>query len=102
MFIKQTKIWFSVLTVTFVVGLLFDPCAKPLLAQEAKPILIGVPNPRGNINGRLADQGIILAAEKINAGGGINVGGVKRPVMLEILDTRDLDPGVPRRGASWN
>lgn len=92
---QLSKIWLSFLIVAFVVGLLFNPWAKPVLAQEAKPILIGVPSPRGNINGRLGDQGYILAAEKINAAGGINVGGVKRPVKLELLDTRDLDPGVP-------
>lgn len=36
---KQTKIWLSFLTVTFVVGLLFNPCAKPILAQQVKPII---------------------------------------------------------------
>jgi branched-chain amino acid transport system substrate-binding protein len=33
--------------------------------------------------------------EEINAAGGINVGGEKRPIKLEIVDTRDQEPGVP-------
>jgi branched-chain amino acid transport system substrate-binding protein len=36
-----------------------------------------------------------LAVEEINAAGGVNVGGKKRPFKLEIIDTRDLEPGVP-------
>jgi branched-chain amino acid transport system substrate-binding protein len=36
-----------------------------------------------------------LAVKEINAAGGVNVGGTKRPFKLEIIDTRDLEPGVP-------
>lgn len=92
---KQNKIWFNFFVFTIVLGLLLGPRAQTAKAEEVKPILIGVPSPSGNILGRLGDQGYILAAEKINAAGGVNVKGIKRPLQLEIVDTRDLDPGVP-------
>ena len=38
---------------------------------------------------------MILAAEEINAAGGVKVGGTMRPLKLEIIDTRDEEPGVP-------
>ncbi|MBI2359075.1 MAG: ABC transporter substrate-binding protein [Deltaproteobacteria bacterium] len=39
--------------------------------------------------------GMLLAVEEINAKGGVEVGGARRPLKLEVLDTRDLEPGVP-------
>jgi branched-chain amino acid transport system substrate-binding protein len=36
-----------------------------------------------------------LAIEEINAEGGVDVGGKKRPLAVEVIDTRDLEPGVP-------
>ncbi|MBC8460967.1 MAG: ABC transporter substrate-binding protein, partial [Deltaproteobacteria bacterium] len=38
---------------------------------------------------------ITLAVEEINAAGGVNVAGKKRPFKVEVIDTRDLEPGVP-------
>jgi branched-chain amino acid transport system substrate-binding protein len=38
---------------------------------------------------------LTLAVEEINAGGGVSVKGEKRPFKLEIMDTRDCEPGVP-------
>jgi len=38
---------------------------------------------------------MILAAEEINAAGGVKMGGGMRPIQLEIIDTRDEEPGVP-------
>jgi len=40
-----------------------------------------------------AERGITLAVEEINAKAGVNVAGTKRPLKLEISDTRDLEPG---------
>ena len=37
----------------------------------------------------------LLAIDEINAAGGVNVGGEKRPFTVEVIDTRDLEPGVP-------
>jgi len=42
-----------------------------------------------------AERGITLAVEEINAKGGMNVAGKMRPLSLEIMDTQDLEPGVP-------
>ena len=33
--------------------------------------------------------------EEINAQGGVSVGGKKMPFRVEVIDTRDLEPGVP-------
>ncbi|NWG01640.1 MAG: ABC transporter substrate-binding protein [Syntrophaceae bacterium] len=61
----------------------------------AQPIVLGVPISRGYPDGVDAERGITLAVEEINAAGGVNVAGTKRPFKLEISDTRDLEPGVP-------
>jgi branched-chain amino acid transport system substrate-binding protein len=42
-----------------------------------------------------AERGIKLAVDEINAAGGVNVAGKKRPFKVEVIDTRDLEPGVP-------
>lgn len=42
-----------------------------------------------------AERGIKLAVEEINKAGGVAVGGKKRPFAVEVIDTRDLEPGVP-------
>ena len=38
---------------------------------------------------------MILATEEINKAGGIKLSGVMRPIKLEIIDSRDEEPGVP-------
>ncbi len=63
--------------------------------KEVEPIVIGLAVPRAYVEGSAAEKAAILAVEEINANGGVNVGGVKRPIKLEIEDTRDLEPGVP-------
>jgi len=60
-----------------------------------QPIVLGVPISRGYPDGVDAERGITLAVEEINAKGGVNVAGKMRPLNLEIMDTRDLEPGVP-------
>ncbi len=64
-------------------------------AKKGKPIIVGAPVPRASAYGQNGERGMILAAEEINAAGGINVAGVMRPLKLEIIDTRDEEPGVP-------
>lgn len=64
-------------------------------SQQAEPIVIGAPIPRASTYGQNGETSMILAMEEINAAGGINVGGKKRPIKLEIVDTRDEEPGVP-------
>jgi branched-chain amino acid transport system substrate-binding protein len=65
------------------------------LARAAKPIVIGSPLSTAFLYGWDAQRGATLAIEEINAKGGVNVGGEKRPFKIEVIDTRDLEPGVP-------
>jgi branched-chain amino acid transport system substrate-binding protein len=68
---------------------------KAEAAKKGKPIIVGAPVPRASAYGQNGERGMILAAEEINAAGGVNVAGVMHPLKLEIMDTRDEEPGVP-------
>jgi branched-chain amino acid transport system substrate-binding protein len=83
-----------VVLLLFLVSILFD---GPVQAQQKKgdPIIVGAPVPRASAYGQNGERGMILAADEINAAGGVKVGGVMRPLKLEIIDTRDEEPGVP-------
>lgn len=59
------------------------------------PIVIGAPLPTAFLYGWDAERAIKLAVEEINAAGGVTIGGKKRPFKVELIDTRDLEPGVP-------
>jgi branched-chain amino acid transport system substrate-binding protein len=60
-----------------------------------KPIILGAPLSTAYLYGWDAERGIKLAVDEINAAGGVNVNGKKRPFTVEVIDTRDLEPGVP-------
>ncbi|MCK5098698.1 MAG: hypothetical protein KAR45_11380, partial [Desulfobacteraceae bacterium] len=60
-----------------------------------KPVIIGAPLSTAYLYGWDAERGIKLAVDEINAAGGVNVNGKKRPFKVEVIDTRDLEPGVP-------
>jgi branched-chain amino acid transport system substrate-binding protein len=64
-------------------------------AVAADPIVIGCPLATAFLYGWDAERGVKLAVEEINADGGVSVGGQKRPFEVEVIDTRDLEPGVP-------
>ena len=64
-------------------------------AMAEKPIVIGCPLATSFLYGWDAERAITLAVEEINAAGGVDVGGTKRPFKVEVIDTRDLEPGVP-------
>ena len=64
-------------------------------AFSAEPIKLGAPLSTAYVYGWDAERGIKLAVEEINAKGGVNVGGEKRPFQVDVIDTRDLEPGVP-------
>lgn len=59
------------------------------------PVVIGCPLATSFVYGWDAERAITLAVEEINAQGGIDVAGKKRPMKVEVIDTRDLEPGVP-------
>jgi branched-chain amino acid transport system substrate-binding protein len=64
-------------------------------SAAAEPIIIGSPLSTAYLYGWDAERGIRLAVEEINAAGGVQVGGEKRQFTVEVIDTRDLEPGVP-------
>jgi branched-chain amino acid transport system substrate-binding protein len=63
--------------------------------QKAQPIVIGAPLSTQYLYGWDAQRAMLLAVEEVNAKGGVQVGNSRRPLRLEVLDTRDLEPGVP-------
>ena len=65
------------------------------IALAETPIIIGSPLSTAYLYGWDAERAINLAVAQINASGGVNVGGEKRPFKVEVIDTRDLEPGVP-------
>ncbi len=85
---RYFKIFIMVAAVIFVVGFNNNALAK-------KSIVIGSPLSTAYLYGWCAERGIKLAVDEINAKGGVNVGGKKRPFKVEVIDTRDLEPGVP-------
>ncbi|RPJ73147.1 MAG: ABC transporter substrate-binding protein [Desulfobacteraceae bacterium] len=64
-------------------------------ARAAQPITLGCPLSTAFLYGWAAERGFKLAVEEINAAGGVAVGGEKRLFKIEVIDTRDLEPGVP-------
>ncbi len=67
-----------------------------ITCKSAKgPIVIGAPLSTAFLYGWDAERGMKLAVDEINAKGGVDVGGKKRPFKVEVIDTRDLEAGVP-------
>jgi len=81
------------MTLVLLTMLFTFPAASTLAAES--PIVLGCPLSTAFLYGWDAERGFILAVEEINAAGGVNVGGKKRPFKVETIDTRDLEPGVP-------
>jgi branched-chain amino acid transport system substrate-binding protein len=81
-----------VLTLALSVALVFAMTAP---ATAADQILVGCPLSTAFLYGWDAERGIKLAVDEINAQGGVKVGGKKIPFAVEVIDTRDLEPGVP-------
>lgn len=81
--------------ILFALLVAFSAVSYDKLTYAADPIVIGGPLPTAFKYGQDAERGMKLAIEEINAQGGVNVKGVKRPFELVVIDTRDLEPGVP-------
>jgi len=77
--------------VAILVGLLC--VCSSAIAQ--KPIVIGAPLATQFLYGWDAERAIKLAVDEINAAGGVKVGNEKRPFAVDVIDTRDLEAGVP-------
>jgi len=84
--------FFGGVVVLLVAALFVFPANK---AMAEKPIILGCPLSTAFLYGWGAERGVKLAVDEINAKGGVDVGGKKRPFEVEVIDTRDLEPGVP-------
>jgi branched-chain amino acid transport system substrate-binding protein len=58
-------------------------------------IVLGAPLATGFLYGAGAQRGLQMAVDEINAAGGVRVGNESLPFQLVVVDTRDLEPGVP-------
>jgi branched-chain amino acid transport system substrate-binding protein len=76
-------------------GIILSFNANGFPQQKPQPIVIGAPLSTQYLYGWDAQRAMLLAVEEINAKGGVQVGNSRRPLRLEVLDTRDLEPGVP-------
>jgi len=83
-------VWALILGVLLVV-----PWTGAAAADKGDAIVIGAPVPRASAYGQNGERGLILAAEEINAAGGIKLKGKMCPIDLQIIDSRDEEPGVP-------
>ncbi len=61
----------------------------------AEPIVLGVPTALGSIEGADSLRAVQLAADEINARGGVRVGATRRPLQVVSIDTREHEPGIP-------
>ncbi|MDY7036688.1 MAG: ABC transporter substrate-binding protein [Thermodesulfobacteriota bacterium] len=66
-----------------------------LHVEAAEPIVVAYPTTMDFPEGYQGRDAAILATEEINSRGGVNVGGVKRPLKLYAINTRGALPGVP-------
>jgi branched-chain amino acid transport system substrate-binding protein len=80
---------------TSLVAALLAVSLAAVAPATAAPIKIGAPLATAFLYGWTAERGIKLAVDEINAAGGVKVGGESRPFEVEVIDTRDLEPGVP-------
>jgi len=87
---KEKRLFLTALLSALI--LLFAPVSA---VSAADNIVIGSPLSTAFLYGWDAERGVKLAVEEINAKGGVNVGGKKLPFKVEVIDTRDLEPGVP-------
>ncbi|MBN1941833.1 MAG: ABC transporter substrate-binding protein [Phycisphaerae bacterium] len=65
--------------------------------RQRDAVVVGCPLPLNYSYGQNGLRGLTLAAEEINAKGGISLQGKKYPIRLEVLDTEDLNPKVSEK-----
>lgn len=92
----KTKSSSRILSVTaLVTAFVLSFSASAFSQPKGQAIVIGAPLSTQYLYGWDAQRAMLLAVEEINAKGGVQVGNARRPFRLEVLDTRDLEPGVP-------
>ncbi|MCJ7655958.1 MAG: ABC transporter substrate-binding protein, partial [Dehalococcoidia bacterium] len=91
---KQALIILVVMGLVFISVFPFMAACTPA-PTTSTPIILGCPLSIGHPDGVCAEQNIRLAVDEINAKGGVDIAGEKHPFQVEVMDTRDLEPGVP-------
>src|SRR4030065_2748878 len=91
----RKKSWLLVGILFLVFSLFVISFSGSNASAQGKPIVIGAPLSTAFLYGWDAARAITRATEEINAQGGVTIGKEKRPLKIEIMDTRDLEPGVP-------
>jgi branched-chain amino acid transport system substrate-binding protein len=94
---KKVNVWVGIFILVLALSGL--PFSGQQAHAQGKPIVIGAPLATAFLYGWDAERAIKLAVEEINAAGGVKVGNEKRPLKVEVMDTRDLEPGVPTSDA---
>jgi len=91
---KKKSLWGIIIAVIVVIAavVVYYATRPPKIVPG---IVLGCPLSTAFLYGWDAERAITLAVEEINAAGGVNVAGKKRPFKVEVIDTRDLEPGVP-------
>ncbi|MFO7785152.1 MAG: ABC transporter substrate-binding protein [Desulfatiglandales bacterium] len=82
---------FSVLAISLLT--VWGAPVNPVLAQD--PIILGVPTSLGFLEGKEGLFSVNMAVDEINKAGGVNAGGVNRPLKVVDIDARGAEPGVP-------
>jgi branched-chain amino acid transport system substrate-binding protein len=80
----------TIFWVIFLAFVLVVCMGLPLQAQEARKIRIGVIGPMKYVQGQGHWNGALMAADEINAKGGINVGGQKMKIELIRADSNEF------------
>ena len=91
----KRKVFLTVLALSIITTLFLGSALTIYAEKKGKPIVVGAPVPRASAYGQNGERGLIMAVEEVNAAGGANVNGKMRPIQLEIIDSRDEEPGVP-------
>lgn len=71
------------------------PMGSHAQLKPGDPVIIGVPTFLGSIEGGESLKAVQMAAEEINAKGGVTLKGAKHPIKIEASEIRDGAPGVP-------
>jgi len=89
---KKGLIAFALLVFAIFISL---PQTAVAQLKPGEPIVIGVPTFLGSIEGGESLKAVTMAAEEINAKGGVTIKGAKHPIKIEASEIRDGAPGVP-------
>jgi len=89
---KKLLLTFLFLLVSILIG---HPYITHAQLKPGDPIIIGVPTFLGSIEGGESLKAVTMAAEEINAKGGLTIKGAKHLIKIEASEIRDGAPGVP-------